>query len=293
VLGRTCAQRPSIHSRHNVRHPNPSRRYKLLRRESLKADPSLSPPTPSSPSSPALQSAIGRQFIKHKRLHAALSDNVPPPPGPAPLCSASEQGYLRTLSSLLSVRLLPAEHRSSPIVGELVNEILANAVLNPVMALFEPATVNGWIVAAGETAGVVAEAKKSASSFDDTAQFQMDTRIQASYRPGAAPLPSLEGGGSWRFFAGRMGALEAGMLLSDKSHRSFLLRVDAAEKDGEAAADLRLALSYVDEDQSKLPARRLSEAAAAGFDAMRGRAELRTRHLALSYASGGEGKGWK
>ena len=89
------------------------------------------------------------------------------------------------------------------------------------------------------------------------------------------------------------------MLLSDKSHRAFLLRIDSESASAVDAASpfLKLTLSYVDEDDSRTPAHKLSSSSVgsgADFDAMRGRAELRTKHLALNYqSSGGEGAGWK
>ena len=158
--------------------------YKILRKESMKLNPSLSLPTMSTPSSPALQAAIAEQFIKHKRLHAALADNTPPScVGPAPLASGSEQTYLRVLAAALSSRVLPPEHKGSLLIASLVNEILSNCVLNPVMAMFEPSTINGWIAMAGETAGVVVGdegGKDKAASFD-AANFHMDTQVNATY----------------------------------------------------------------------------------------------------------------
>ncbi|GMH58625.1 hypothetical protein TrRE_jg2846, partial [Triparma retinervis] len=64
-----------------------------------------------------------------------------------------EQDYLRRVSRHLLARTLKGTAVKSPILRSLCVEILGNAVFNPVMNLFTPETVNGWISAALEGKG--------------------------------------------------------------------------------------------------------------------------------------------
>jgi len=114
------------------------------------------------------------------------------------------------------------------------------------MGLFVPSTINGWIDAA---TGTVADEPDRGIEADDGANptskgFHYDDN--SDLEPGVCPLGT--GDPSFRFFAGRLGSLESVLLLGEKSHRSFLLRVDG----GEGGGGILITVSYVAEDDTKV-----------------------------------------
>ena len=95
-----------------------------------------------------------------------------------------EQSYLRILSLCL-IKHLVKQNQHKPIQAtcglatSLVSDILANTVLNPVVNLFTPSTVNGWIEMAIDNSAVSAVAESNTAQKRDktTSEDDINSRI--------------------------------------------------------------------------------------------------------------------
>ena len=174
-----------------------------------------------------MQHLVSLEFLRHKRLHCAVShQNLN---NHAEEVTPKEQSYLRILSTCL-VKHLIKENQHAPIQAtcgiatSLVSDILANTVLNPVVNLFTPSTLNGWVQMAVEKSKAVAVPDESAPDLKrnkTTSEDDINSRIYSEanlMEPGRKPSflgkPANDGG--FRYFAGAMGETESSMLLSDK-----------------------------------------------------------------------------
>ena len=193
-----------------------------------------------------MQHLVSLEFLRHKRLHCAVShqnlnnhtEEVTP----------KEQSYLRILSTCL-VKHLVKKNQHTPIQAtcgiatSLVADVLANTVLNPVINLFTPSTVNGWIQMAVEKSKAGAaldgadtgERRNKTTSEDDINSriYNEANRMEPGRKPSFLGKPAADEG--FRYFAGAMGETESSMLLSDKPPGAFLIR----------AAEDTIHMSYV------------------------------------------------
>ncbi|GMH92396.1 hypothetical protein TL16_g12336 [Triparma laevis f. inornata] len=245
------------------------------------------------------QHKISLKFLKHKRLHTAVSvDNLN---NYSEEITVKEQKYLRILSGHLVKRLILLNrcgglNKTCGIVNSLISDILANCVLNPVVNLFCSSTVNGWIKMAIDTKPEGEEGRKGLKS-EDVIDGRMYGR-EGGIEPGRRP--SFLGGGEdrgFRYFAGVMGEMESSMLLSDKNKGAFLVRVDVERNMFISLVSLDSPLSappeFFTEEKKKRGNflsrdRKESEGEEDGikkFEKMKGDAAKRTTHIRIDVTS--------
>ncbi|GMH57490.1 hypothetical protein TrST_g3950 [Triparma strigata] len=287
--------------------------YKIFKAEALKSENlQNSPPAPqfeTPPSTPGytpppsyisaqkFQHSISLSFLKHKRLHASIShENLN---NHTETVTPKEQQYLRTISHHLIRHLIKNNQhqplqKTCPIVTALVSDVLANCVLNPVVNLFCPSTVNGWIKMAVDTKPI-AVVKPKLNSEDD-----INTRLYSSsslVTPGLPP-PFITGGlpdPGFRYFSGKLGPTESSLLLRDKNNGSFIIRLTNA-------TDLHISYvpldyhskSSVDNEKSTVKKKGkfmkrdkiINPTTSHSYDIIKSEAADKTSHISVNYTFG-------